>query len=284
MNAEQQVAELEVALGAKDARNIELEAQVATLMAQVAALTKQVADLTERLGQNSRNSHLPPSSDPPGSAGKAGSGTQPKSARKRGGQRGHARARVQFVHADLAAYEPTGRYDLVVTHFVLDCFDETGVATLAARLTATLAPGGRWLLANVRVPTGALRALRARFWLAVMYGFFRIATKLRVKRLVDPTPILERNGLVRARWTELGAGFVGSAMWASPATASPRPRAAAILERSDSEMLRPIHRPWRHRPLPPGLETEVADGRFALALRRRCGRFGAAIAWNPSSP
>src|SRR5262245_42990017 len=31
--------------------------------------TKQVADLSERLGQNSRNSHLPPSSDPPGSAG-----------------------------------------------------------------------------------------------------------------------------------------------------------------------------------------------------------------------
>ena len=97
MNAEQQVAELEVALGAKDARNIELEAQVATLMAQVAALTKQVADLTERLGQNSRNSHLPPSSDPPGSAGKAGSGTQPKSARKRGGPRGHRGSRRDLV-------------------------------------------------------------------------------------------------------------------------------------------------------------------------------------------
>ena len=44
-----------------------------------------------------------------------------------------ASTRVQFVHADLAAYEPTGHYDLVVTHFVLDCFDETGVAALAAR-------------------------------------------------------------------------------------------------------------------------------------------------------
>jgi ubiquinone/menaquinone biosynthesis C-methylase UbiE len=134
-----------------------------------------------------------------------------------------ASERVQFVHADLGAYEPTGRYDLVVTHFVLDCFDEPGVAALAARLTATLAPGGRWLLADFRVPTGVLRALRARFWLAVMYRFFRIATKLRVKRLVDPTSILELNGLVRARWTELDAGFVGTALWASPATASPRP-------------------------------------------------------------
>jgi uncharacterized coiled-coil protein SlyX len=74
---QQRIAELEAALAAKDAeiaakdaRIRELEQLVITLMAQVAALTKQVAELTEKLGRNSRNSHLPPSSDPPGSAGK----------------------------------------------------------------------------------------------------------------------------------------------------------------------------------------------------------------------
>lgn len=89
MDAQQQIAELVAALGAK-------EAQIEALIAQVAALAKQVAELTEKLGQNSRNSHLPPSSDPPGSASKAGGGTQ-KSERKRGGQRGHRGSRRQLV-------------------------------------------------------------------------------------------------------------------------------------------------------------------------------------------
>jgi uncharacterized coiled-coil protein SlyX len=78
---QQRITELEaalaakdVAIAAKDVRIREPEQLVVTLMAQVAALTRQVAELTEKLGQNSRNSHLPPSSDPPGSAGKAGGG------------------------------------------------------------------------------------------------------------------------------------------------------------------------------------------------------------------
>ncbi|MGH8519476.1 MAG: IS66 family transposase, partial [Panacagrimonas sp.] len=86
------MAELEAALAAKDA-------QIAALIAQVAALTKQVAELTEKLSQNSRNSHLPPSSDPPG--GKAGGGKpRSKSERKRGGQRGHRGTRRQLVPED----------------------------------------------------------------------------------------------------------------------------------------------------------------------------------------
>ena len=114
MDAQQRIAELEAALAARDVtvkdaqqRIAELEAalatrdaQIAALMAQVAALTKQVADLTEKLGQNSRNSHLPPSSDPPGSAGKAGGSSgkpRSKSERKRGGQRGHRGSRRQLV-------------------------------------------------------------------------------------------------------------------------------------------------------------------------------------------
>lgn len=78
MTAEDQIAVLEQELAAQRARNAVLEEHVA-------ALLKQVAELTEKLGRNSRNSHLPPSSDPPGSA----SGKKPPGTRKRGGQRGH---------------------------------------------------------------------------------------------------------------------------------------------------------------------------------------------------
>ena len=91
MDEQQRIAELDAIVTAKDA-------EIATLMAQVTALTRQVAELAAKLGQNSRNSHLPPSSDPPGSAGKTGSGKpRSKSARKRGGQRGHRGTRREFV-------------------------------------------------------------------------------------------------------------------------------------------------------------------------------------------
>jgi transposase len=94
---QRRIAELEVALAAKDARSRELEPLVAALITQIAALTRQVAELTEKLGQNSRNSHLPPSSDPPGSAGDPGTNPRAKSGRKRGGQRGHRGARRELV-------------------------------------------------------------------------------------------------------------------------------------------------------------------------------------------
>jgi len=55
------------------AENATLRAENATLTEQVTVLTAQVTQLEERLGQNSRNTSKPPSSDGPGSAeGKRG--------------------------------------------------------------------------------------------------------------------------------------------------------------------------------------------------------------------
>lgn len=84
------IAELEGQLAQRDARIAELEGQVATLTSQVQALTKQVAELMEKLGRNSRNSHLPPSTDPPGTRGQS---TKGRGGRKRGGQPGHGGSR-----------------------------------------------------------------------------------------------------------------------------------------------------------------------------------------------
>jgi transposase len=100
MDAQLRIAELEAELDAERARSQRLELKIGELLEQVAALTQRVAELTERLGQNSRNSHLPPSSDPPGAAGKGGGGQRAKSGRPRGGQRGHRGSRRELVAAD----------------------------------------------------------------------------------------------------------------------------------------------------------------------------------------
>ena len=99
MNAQRRIAQLEAEWDAERSRSQRLEQQIGELLEQITALTQRVAELTERLGQNSRNSHLPPSSDPPGTAGKGG-GQRPKSDRPRGGQRGHRGSRRELVAAD----------------------------------------------------------------------------------------------------------------------------------------------------------------------------------------
>lgn len=73
-------------LAARDARIAELEATVAMLKAQL-------DELREKLGQNSSNSHLPPSSDGPGATGRGQRSRKwSPSGRKRGGQKGHGGA------------------------------------------------------------------------------------------------------------------------------------------------------------------------------------------------
>jgi len=66
------------------------DAMIAAQAEQIAKLSAQVAELKELLGRNSRNSHLPPSSDGPGAGSRGGAPGKPrgKSGRKRGGQKG----------------------------------------------------------------------------------------------------------------------------------------------------------------------------------------------------
>jgi len=66
---DERIAELECELARKGAELAARDARIAQLEAQVAALTKQVAELLEIVGRNSRNSPLPPSTDPPGTRG-----------------------------------------------------------------------------------------------------------------------------------------------------------------------------------------------------------------------
>jgi len=89
------VAQLEAELAARDSRAAEYEAIVAKLSAQVELLT-------EKLARNSSNSHLPPSSDGPGSSARGkgkgkGKGKKSASKRKRGGQKGHRGAHRELM-------------------------------------------------------------------------------------------------------------------------------------------------------------------------------------------
>lgn len=97
---DERIAALEAALADSNQRLAERDAKIAELVDQMAKLVAQIEKLTEQLGQNSKNSHLPPSSDGPGSGGNRSGTKKPKSDRKRGGQKGHKGSHRELVPAE----------------------------------------------------------------------------------------------------------------------------------------------------------------------------------------
>lgn len=113
--SEAEIAALRTALAERDATNAELVAKLAELVAQNAALVKQVELLTELQNRNSKNSHLPPSSDGPGAGSRGGkpARNKRKAERKRGAQKGHRGSHRELLPAD--------RVDLIKNLFPEAC-------------------------------------------------------------------------------------------------------------------------------------------------------------------
>ena len=104
-------------------------------------------------------------------------------------------ARVQFEQTDALTWQPPrNEFDLVVTNFFLDCFRPEELAALVSKIAASATVDARWLLADFREPERGWRLWRGRVALALMYGFFRVATGLSASRLTPPDGFLEAGG------------------------------------------------------------------------------------------
>ena len=122
--------------------------------------------------------------------------------------------RVTFKCADVLSFTPEfGRFDAVVTLFFLDCFDAAGVASIVARMDASLRPGALWLFADFALPKRGMPLFRARVWLKVLYAFFRLSTGLRVSKLPPSENILTRAGWSRVECRDFQWGLIRSAVY-----------------------------------------------------------------------
>jgi len=105
-------------------------------------------------------------------------------------------------------------YDLVVTHFFLDCLTQPQLDLFAARLAPRLAPNALWLVSDFRIPTGPL-AWPAQLFVRFLYLAFRILTGLRVTSLPNHNAALTRAGLVRIDQQLSCAGLLTTELWSS---------------------------------------------------------------------
>jgi ubiquinone/menaquinone biosynthesis C-methylase UbiE len=122
-------------------------------------------------------------------------------ARKRLARQGVTEDRIRFIHADALAWEPPAVFfDLIVTHFFLDCFRADQLELLIPKLAGAAAPNVHWLLADFRAAAAGWRRGRSRVILWLMYRFFVAATRLSARTLTAPDDLLERYGFnLRAR-------------------------------------------------------------------------------------
>lgn len=124
----------------------------------------------------------------------------------------NAASRLQTHHTSALAFTPTGSYDLVVTHFFLDCLTQSDLETLITRITPTLASEALWLVSDFHIPPGPMR-LPARIIVRTLYLTFRILTGLRTVQLPDHDTALTKAGLKRVAQHQSLAGLLTTELW-----------------------------------------------------------------------
>jgi hypothetical protein len=114
---------------------------------------------------------------------------------------GQDACRVSTQLADIRGWSPlgpeTGReepYDLIATHFFLDCLTTEEVEALAGQTRRAAAPGALWVVSEFAVPSGWFGLLIARPIVAGLYHSFGLLTGLTVRALPDYAEALRGMG------------------------------------------------------------------------------------------
>lgn len=121
---------------------------------------------------------------------------------------------IQFVHTDLFEWTPPSRpFDLVVTHFVLDCFGSAQLRRAIELLATVTTVDAQWLIADFQVPPAGFLRYRAEAIHWLMYSFFRTVTGLSAHRMTCPDQTLMKNGFALRERRESEWGLLHTDHW-----------------------------------------------------------------------
>jgi hypothetical protein len=127
---------------------------------------------------------------------------------------GANRHRVSLHCADARGWQPENeQYDLVATHFFLDCLTTEECCGLAARLRGAVAPSAVWIISEFAVPEGWFGRLVAQPLIWLLYRAFGVLTGLGVRRLPDYRAAVRDAGFALTRRRTRLRGLLVSEMW-----------------------------------------------------------------------
>jgi SAM-dependent methyltransferase len=119
-------------------------------------------------------------------------------------------------HANALEWNPSGRYDLIISHFFLDCFFPHQLDQLFERVLPHALPGAQWVISEFAIPRNSIAAYAARGIIALLYRSFGLLTGLPVRALPDYTILLRRRGLLLNCERRYLAGLLTSQVWTLP--------------------------------------------------------------------
>ncbi len=123
-------------------------------------------------------------------------------------------SRILFQQTDVLNWTPPrAKFDLIVTHFFLDCFRAEQLQTLVPRLAGSASAEARWLLSDFRIPERGWRRWRAILILAALYGCFKVVTALSASWLTPPDNFLVEGGFKLAERRLVNFGFAHADLW-----------------------------------------------------------------------
>jgi len=129
-----------------------------------------------------------------------------------------AAARLQTWRGNALDFEPEAlanqaAYDLIATHFFLDCLSGEEVSALIGRLQPHLAPDSIWLVSEFAIPKRQPVGFAARLLIAWLYFAFGLIAGLKVRRLPDYAAAMRAAGFVLSDRGSFLRGILVSEVW-----------------------------------------------------------------------
>ncbi len=124
----------------------------------------------------------------------------------------NVKARLQTHHCNALTIPLHDSYDLIITHFFLDCFSQAELSALIHRIAKHTRPGTLWLLSDFRISTGAMQ-FPAKILVRGLYFAFRLLAGVRTTHLPDHVTPLAQSGFARISHQHRLAGILTTELW-----------------------------------------------------------------------
>jgi SAM-dependent methyltransferase len=124
-------------------------------------------------------------------------------------------ARLRTHLADARQWHPAcdEPFDLITTHFFLDCLTTEEIQSLAIRLRPSLSTNALWIVSEFSIPPNWYGRLVARPLIAALYRMFGLLTGLAVRTLPDHPSALRSAGFRLIERRSRLAGLLVSELW-----------------------------------------------------------------------
>ncbi|HMF76065.1 MAG TPA: class I SAM-dependent methyltransferase [Bryobacteraceae bacterium] len=115
---------------------------------------------------------------------------------------------VRLRHADALTTPFESKYDLIFTHFFLDCLSNAQIQELASRISHAATPDAKWIVSEFQTPN-----LAAALFVRALYFAFHLLTGSTVQRLPAYSSALTSNGFARIACKTALGGILISEFW-----------------------------------------------------------------------